>query len=125
MELTDDEKVVMDELQLLTAKPVLFVANVSEDHAGCPEDSEHYQALAKLAAEQGAEIVAVSAAIESEVAQLPLEDRAEFLETLGPRRTGPKPSHPRQLQAARPADVFDRWAQRDPRLDDSHWCQGA
>ncbi|MCP4444632.1 MAG: redox-regulated ATPase YchF [Myxococcales bacterium] len=83
MEFSDDEQLVMDELQLLTAKPVLFVANVSEDHAGDPEDSEHYQKLAKLACEQDAEIVAVSAAIESEVAQLPPEDRPEFLETLG------------------------------------------
>jgi len=75
-------------LQLLTTKPVLFVANVSEEHAGCPENSEYYLALEALAKKQGAEIVAVSAAIESEVAQLSPEDRPEFLETLGLEEPG-------------------------------------
>ena len=83
MEHDDEEAKVLDELQLLTAKPVLYVANVAEEHAGSPEDSEHYQKLAALAKERNSEIVAVSAAIESEVAQLAPEDRPEFLETLG------------------------------------------
>ncbi len=83
MEFDDDETKVMDELQLLTAKPVLYVANVSEDDAGCPTNSKYYNELVLLAAQHSAEVVAVSAAIESEVAQLPSEDRPEFLETLG------------------------------------------
>lgn len=83
MEFSDDEAKVMEELQLLTAKPVLYVANVSEDDAGSPTDSKYYNELLLLAEKQGAEVVAVSAAIESEVAQLPPEDRPEFLETLG------------------------------------------
>jgi GTP-binding protein YchF len=83
MEFSDEEAPVMHELQLLTAKPVLYVANVAEEHAGSPEDSKYYNDLCELAKKQGAEVVAVSAAIESEVAQLAPEDRPEFLETLG------------------------------------------
>lgn len=88
LEHDDEEAKILQEMQFLTAKPVLYVANVSEDHAGNPEDSEHYQKLAVLAKERNSEIVAVSAAIESEVAQLAPEDRPEFLETLGLEEPG-------------------------------------
>ncbi len=88
IECSDDEANILQELQLLTAKPVLYVANVAEDHAGSPEDSEHYRKLAELAKSRNAGIVAVSAAIESDIAQLSPEDRPEFLETLGLEEPG-------------------------------------
>lgn len=88
LEFSDDEAILMFELQLLTHKPVLFVGNVAEEHAGTPEESNTYVALVKLAEAQGAQVVAVSAAIESEVAQLSAEDRPEFLETLGLEEPG-------------------------------------
>jgi len=88
MELSDKEEPLLEELQLLTAKPVLFLANVSEEHAGSPEDSGDFVKLSELAKTRNADVVAVSAAIESEVAQLAAEDRAEFLETLGLEEPG-------------------------------------
>ena len=68
-------------LNLLTSKPVLYVCNVAEaDAAG---GNAHTEAVARMAAGQGAEAVVISAAIEAEVAQLPDEEAAEFLASMG------------------------------------------
>jgi len=73
-------------LQLLTAKPVLYVCNVEEaSAAGGNAFSAAVEARAKA---EGARTVIVSAAIEAEVAQLPEADRAEFLEGLGLHDSG-------------------------------------
>ncbi len=73
-------------LQLLTAKPVLYVCNVEEaSAAGGNAFSARIAARAKA---EGARTVIVSAAIEAEVAQLPETDRAEFLEGLGLHDSG-------------------------------------
>jgi GTP-binding protein YchF len=68
-------------LQLLTSKPVLYVCNVGEDEAAT--GNAHSARIAERAAAEGARSVVVSAAIEAEVAQLPEEDRADFLGGLG------------------------------------------
>ncbi|HET9147545.1 MAG TPA: DUF933 domain-containing protein, partial [Acetobacteraceae bacterium] len=68
-------------LNLLTAKPVLYVCNVGEDEAAT--GNARSQAVAARAEAEGAASVVVSAAIEAEVAQLPPEERAEFLEGIG------------------------------------------
>ncbi len=69
-------------LQLLTAKPVLYVCNVEEENAAT--GNALAEKVAAMAAEQGAESVVISAAIEAEIAQLTdPADKAEFLETLG------------------------------------------
>ncbi|MDD2876099.1 MAG: redox-regulated ATPase YchF [Acidiphilium sp.] len=68
-------------LNLLTAKPVLFVCNVEE--ASAATGNAQSERVAAMAAAQGAKSVVVSAAIEAEVAQLSLGERAEFLEGLG------------------------------------------
>ena len=73
-------------LQLLTAKPVLFVCNVEEENAA--NGNAHSDAVAKMAAEQGAGCVVISAAIEEEVAQLDDEERAEFLTEMGLEEAG-------------------------------------
>jgi len=67
-------------LQLLTMKPVLYVANVAENGF---ENNPLLDAVRKLAAEEGAEVVAVCAAIEAEIAQLEEGDRAAFLADIG------------------------------------------
>ena len=73
-------------LQLLTSKPVLYVCNVEESAAATGNAfSARIEALAKA---EGARCVIVSAAIESEVAQLPTADQAEFLEGLGLHDSG-------------------------------------
>jgi GTP-binding protein YchF len=68
-------------LNLLTAKPVLYVCNVEEAHAA--EGNAQSARVAAMAKTQGAAHVIVSAAIEAEVSQLPEEDRASFLADLG------------------------------------------
>jgi GTP-binding protein YchF len=80
--LTDDEVKPFRMLQLMTSKPVLYVCNVSEaDAATGNEWTKKVEAMAKA---NGAQSVVISAAIESEIAQLPTdEEKAEFLDTLG------------------------------------------
>jgi len=67
-------------LQLLTAKPALYVCNVDEDSAGA--GNEMSARVAARAARDGAKAVVISAKIESEIAMLDPAERAEFLETL-------------------------------------------
>ena len=78
--LPESEADILKELHLITAKPVMYIANVAEDS---PEVNPLVDAVRKLAAEQGAELVVISAAIEAELAQLPEAERAEFLTSLG------------------------------------------
>jgi GTP-binding protein YchF len=73
-------------LQLLTAKPVLYVCNVEE--AAAATGNAHSARVAERAKEEGAASVIVSAAIEAEVSQLPEEERGEFLEGLGLHDSG-------------------------------------
>ena len=73
-------------LQLLTAKPVLYVCNVEE--ASAATGNAFSARVADRAAAEGARSVVVSAAIEAEVAQLPAEDRGEFLAGLGLEDSG-------------------------------------
>ena len=68
-------------LQLLTAKPVLFIANVDEDSAAT--GNRYSDTVLQRAEQEGAEAVVISAQIEAELSQLEAEERAEFLETLG------------------------------------------
>ncbi len=73
-------------LQLLTAKPVLYVCNV--DEASAASGNAHSEAVAKMAAEEGNAHVVISAAIEEEIAQLPPEEAALFLEEMGLEEPG-------------------------------------
>jgi GTP-binding protein YchF len=85
LSLTDDERRDLRELSLLTAKPVMYVANVSE---GGFVNNPLLAAVEKRAVGEGAVVVAVCAAIEAEVAQLDEGDRAEFLAELGLKEPG-------------------------------------
>jgi GTP-binding protein YchF len=81
-----DQAEAVKRLQLLTSKPVLYVCNVDEGAAATGNAfSQLVQTRAKT---EGARVVIVSAAIESEVAQLPEADRVEFLEGLGLHDSG-------------------------------------
>ena len=82
-----DERKILKGLQLLTAKPILYVCNVNEDEAAT--GNALTEKVAAMAAEQGAEVVTICAAIEAEIAQLDTrEEKAEFLETLGLSEAG-------------------------------------
>ena len=73
-------------LQLLTAKPVLYVCNVEE--ASAATGNAHSARVAEMAKAQGAASVVISAAIEEEIAQLDDASRAEFLESMGLHEAG-------------------------------------
>jgi len=84
--LAPDEIEILRGLNLLTSHPVLYVCNVSE--ADAVGGNAHTEAVAKMASEQGAECVVISAAIEAEVAQLPDDESKEFLAALGLEEAG-------------------------------------
>ena len=86
--LTDDEKEFLRELHLLTMKPVLYITNVAESEVADPSGNVHVQAVTKYAAEEGAEVIIVSAKMESEIAELDDESAKEFLEMAGLTETG-------------------------------------
>jgi ribosome-binding ATPase len=83
--LSEEERRELRELQLLTAKPVMYVANVDEHGF---TDNPLLDALGQRAAAEGAVVVPVCAAIEAEIAQLEESERAEFLSELGLREPG-------------------------------------
>ena len=83
--LTEEERRDLRELQLLTAKPVMYVANVAEHGF---ENNPLLATLEKRAAAEGAVVVAVCAAIEAEIAQLEEAERSEFLADLGLKEPG-------------------------------------
>ncbi|MFU8895327.1 MAG: redox-regulated ATPase YchF [Gammaproteobacteria bacterium] len=80
MALDDTQRAMLRDLHLLTAKPTLFIANVAEDGF---EDNPHLDTVRAIAAEEGAEVVSVCAAIEAEISQLEEADKGDFLAELG------------------------------------------
>lgn len=84
--IADEDLKILNGLQLLTSKPVLYVCNVGEDDAA--EGNAMSEKVASMAAEQGAGTVVISAAIEEEIAQLPDEEQGEFLEMNGLTESG-------------------------------------
>lgn len=88
VELSDEEKLLIRDLHLLTIKPVLYAANVSEDEAANADSNPYVQQVREYAAQEGAEVVPISAKVESEIAELEGEDKAMFLEELGLQSSG-------------------------------------
>ncbi len=78
--LDDNERAVLRELHLITAKPVMYIANVSEDGF---VDNPHVESVQAIAERDGAELVTICAALEAEIAVLDDADKAEFLADLG------------------------------------------
>jgi len=85
MQTTDLQKQVLMSVHLITAKPVMYVANVAEDGF---VDNPHLEAVKEYASKEGAEVVAICAAIEAEIAVLDDEDKAEFLADFGAKEPG-------------------------------------
>ena len=84
--ITDDERLVFSRLQLITAKPMMYVLNVDEGSAAT--GNAHSAKAEAWAKGLGMPCVVISAAIEAEVAQLPPEDQGEYLSSLGLKETG-------------------------------------
>ena len=89
MELTPDEEVIVNDIPLLSRKPVIYVANIGEDEvSGGYENNPGYIALKKYAEEEGSGIIPICAGIEAEIAELEGDDRAMFLEEMGLSESG-------------------------------------
>ena len=85
----DDEAAFIATLNLLTAKPVIFAANVSEDDVADDGNSnEHVAAVRKFAAENNSEVFVICAQIEQEIAELEDDEKKMFLEDLGLSESG-------------------------------------
>jgi len=80
LDLDDNAKKILKDLHLITAKPVMYIANVDESGF---ENNPHLDAVKQYAEAEGAEVVAICAAIEAEIAQLDEEDKKDFLADLG------------------------------------------
>jgi hypothetical protein len=77
------EALVLRDLQLITQKPMFYVANVKEDQLDKLDSDPLIAVVRSLAAEQGTVVEVMCAAIEAEIMQLPLADREEFLRSIG------------------------------------------
>jgi ribosome-binding ATPase len=86
--LTDDERRIVRELFLLTVKPTIYAANVSEAALAAPAEDAHLRAVREVAEAEGAECVAICAKLEAELVALSPEERREYLATLGVADTG-------------------------------------
>jgi hypothetical protein len=85
LEVQDHEKGWLKELHLITAKPTLYIANVAEDGF---DNNPYLDALNTYAQKEGANVVPVCAAIESEIAELDADEAEEFLQELGLEEPG-------------------------------------
>ncbi|WP_088894340.1 redox-regulated ATPase YchF [Leptolyngbya ohadii] len=81
VELNEEEELLIKVLGLLTRKPVIYGANVSEDDLA--SGNAWVDRVREVAKQENAQVVIVSAQVEAELVELPEEDRAEFLESLG------------------------------------------
>ena len=88
MELDEEEAAFVKSLDLLSYKPIIYVANVSDEDLVAGGDNEFVQQVREIAAAEDAEVVVISAEIESEVAELEDEEKALFLEELGIEESG-------------------------------------
>ncbi|NJH96937.1 redox-regulated ATPase YchF [Staphylococcus agnetis] len=87
IEFNEEDQKYVNQAQLLTAKKMLYIANVGEDEIN-DADNEKVQAIREYAAQEGSEVIVISAKIEEEIATLDDEDREMFLEDLGIEEPG-------------------------------------
>jgi GTP-binding protein YchF len=88
IELTEEEKELIKHLNLLTAKPIIYATNVSEDDLAT--GNEYVEQVRNVASQENAKVVIISAQVESELIEIPEEERGDFLESLGVTEGGLK-----------------------------------
>ena len=88
VEFTEDQLKYVKGLHLLTQKPVLYVTNVSEDGIQDADQNPYVQKVREFAEKEAAEVVVISAKVESEIAELDGEEKQMFLEELGIPESG-------------------------------------
>jgi ribosome-binding ATPase len=88
VELSDDDRALIKDMHLLTIKPILYVANVAEEEVANPENNAYVQQVRQYAATESAEVIVVSAKVESEIAELDDVEAKEFLADIGLAESG-------------------------------------
>ncbi|MFP7477193.1 redox-regulated ATPase YchF [Terribacillus saccharophilus] len=88
LEFTEEQGKIVKGLHLLTSKPVLYAANVSEEEVADPSANQNLVKVQEFAANEGAQVIVVCAKIESEIAELEGEEKEMFLEELGIPESG-------------------------------------
>jgi hypothetical protein len=88
VEVSEDDAPLVRDLHLITRKPVLYAANVSEEEVANADSNPYVAVVREIAAAEGAEVVPISAKVEAEIAELEGEDRQLFLEELGLKASG-------------------------------------
>ncbi len=85
---SDDEREFVDSLGLLTAKPILYAANVTEEDLNPASTNPHIQTVRDIATAEGSEVFVICAQIEQEISELDEEEKLEFLSEIGVTDTG-------------------------------------
>ncbi|MYL59992.1 redox-regulated ATPase YchF [Virgibacillus halodenitrificans] len=88
LEYSEDQWKIVKGLHLLTSKPTLYVANVSEEEVADPEGNTYVQQVKEYAAKENAEVIVICAKIEEEISELDQEEKEMFLEDLGITESG-------------------------------------
>ena len=89
LDLSDDEKAIVKSFNLLSSKPIIYVANVSEEEvADDAKDNPYVKQVSEFAQTEDAEVVVVSAKIEEEISQFDKEEKIEFLKDMGLDKSG-------------------------------------
>ena len=90
VECDEDEVAMLGNMALLTSKPIIYAANLSEEDfsGGEPTGNEHYQKVAALAASQGAEVLPICAQMEADIVDMDAEEKLLFLSELGLDHSG-------------------------------------
>jgi ribosome-binding ATPase len=86
VDFSDEQRDALAELNLITMKPVLFVANVAEDDLG--KETPALAKVRRIAAEKRGEVVVICGELEAQISQLPAADRADFLAEMGLEEPG-------------------------------------
>jgi len=88
VKLTEEEEILVKALTLLTAKPIIYAANVSEEELS--SGNSYVEQVREIAEKEGAKVVIISAQVESELVELSAEERKDFLDSLGVTEGGLK-----------------------------------
>lgn len=88
MELNEEEYEFVKSLDLLSFKPIIYAANVSEEEAASDLDNEYVKTVREFAAAEGSDVVVLCAKLEAEIAELEDDEKAAFFEDLGISESG-------------------------------------
>lgn len=88
LDFTEEEKKLLSSYNLLTAKPVLYVANVAEEDYADLDNSKYYLQVCEIAKKENSQCIPICANTECELSSLSLEEKMEYLESLGVSSTG-------------------------------------